>query len=36
VMETLTAERRAYEDLDGKLEDVIQMLRTRIEKATEN
>ena len=29
IMETLTAERRAYEDLEGKLEDVIEMLRTR-------
>jgi len=30
IMETLTAERRAYEDLEGKLEDVADMLRKRV------
>ncbi len=30
VMETLTAERRAFEDLEGKLEDVIEKLRERV------
>ena len=30
IMENHTAEVRAYEDLEGKLEDVIQMLRNRV------
>ncbi len=29
-MESHTAEVRAYEDLEGKLEDVIEMLRKRV------
>jgi len=29
IMETHTAQARAYEDLEGKLEDMVDMLRTR-------
>ena len=29
IMETHTTQARAYEDLEGKLEDVIEILRTR-------
>jgi len=30
IMESHTAEVRAYEDLEGKLEDLIEMLRNRV------
>ena len=30
IMETHTAQAKAYEDLEGKLEDVIEMLRKRV------
>ena len=30
IMETHTVQARAYEDLEGKLEDVIEMLRKRV------
>ena len=30
VMETHAAEARAYEDLEGKLEDVVEMLRRKV------
>jgi len=30
IMESHTIQRRAYEDLEGKLEDVIEMLRKRV------
>ena len=30
IMESKTAEVRAYEDLEGKLEDVIEMLKNRV------
>ena len=30
VMETLTAERRAFEDLEDKMDDVVEKLRERV------